>query len=142
MQPENYTEHSFFMDKKTNTTKAKTPTQAVPNQSKRRLVVSYNNLSPELLAIIKERYPRGYADYMGEIFKVDKPDGSFFYAISLEVTDSIYLVKVDVKIDDYDEATDELFGGGSTDSDSGEPDEFPEDDSSSTFTEEEEESDE
>ncbi len=130
------------MDKKTNKTKAKTPVQALPNQSKKRLVISYNNLSTELLAIIKERYPKGYADYMGEIFKVDKPDGSFFYAISLEVTDAIYLVKVDVKIDDYDEATDELFGGGSSDSDTSEPDEFPEDDSSSTFTEEEEETDE
>jgi len=43
---------------------------------------------------------------MGEIFKVDKPDGSFFYAISLEVPDAIYLVKVDVKIDDYEEAAD------------------------------------
>ena len=130
------------MDKKTNKTKVKTPPPVISNQSKKRLVVSYNNLSAELLAIIKDRYPRGYADYMGEIFKVDKPDGSFFYAISLEVTDAIYLVKVDVKIDDYDEATDELFGGGSSDSDTSEPDEFPEDDSSSTFTEEEEETDE
>ncbi|EKD30878.1 MAG: hypothetical protein ACD_77C00459G0008 [uncultured bacterium] len=142
MQPEIYIELSFFMKKQSNTKKPIIANQTVPNQSKKRLAVSYNNLSPEILAILKERYPKGYADYMGEIFKVDKPDGSFFYAISLEVPDAIYLVKVDVKIDDYDEATDELFGGGSTDSDSGEPDEFPEDDSASTFTEEEEETDE
>jgi len=130
------------MEKNSNTAKNKSTSQTAPGQSKRRLVVSYNNLSPELLAIIKERYPRGYADYMGEIFKVDKPDGSFFYAISLEVPDAIYLVKVDVKIDDYEEAADELFGGGSSDGDGADPDEFPDDDSSGSFTEEEEDTEE
>ncbi|OJV18753.1 MAG: hypothetical protein BGO30_02970 [Bacteroidetes bacterium 41-46] len=130
------------MEKKPNTAKVKAPVKPSPNQSKRRSVVSYNNLSPELLAILKEKYPRGYADYMGDIFKVDKPDGSFFYAISLEVPDAVYLVKVDVKIDDYDEATDELFGSGASDVDGGDPDEFPDDDSSGSFPEESEESDE
>lgn len=65
------------MEKKSNTTKDKSVSKIAPSQSKRRSVVSYNNLSPELLAFLKEKYPRGYADYMGEIFKVDKPDGSF-----------------------------------------------------------------
>ncbi|MDX9782260.1 MAG: hypothetical protein RBT35_04685 [Bacteroidales bacterium] len=130
------------MEKKSNTTKDKTVSKVPPSQSKRRSVVSYNNLSPELLAILKEKYPRGYADYMGEIFKVDKPDGSFFYAISLEVPDAVYLVKVDVKIDDYEEAADELFGGGASDVDGGDPDEFPEDDSAGSFTEESDDSEE
>ncbi len=130
------------MEKKSNTTKDKTVSKVAPSQSKRRSVVSYNNLSPELLAILKEKYPRGYADYMGEIFKVDKPDGSFFYAISLEVPDAVYLVKVDVKIDDYEEAADELFGGGSSDVDGADPDEFPEDDSAGSFAEESDDSEE
>ena len=129
------------MEKKPNTTKDTSVSKTGPSQSKRRSVVSYNNLSPELLAILKEKYPRGYADYMGEIFKVDKPDGSFFYAISLEVPDAVYLVKVDVKIDDYEEAADELFGGGSSEVDGSEPDEFPEDDSVGSFSEEQEDSD-
>ncbi|MDD2491819.1 MAG: hypothetical protein PHV12_06455 [Bacteroidales bacterium] len=130
------------MEKKTNTTKDKSVNKTAPNQSKRRSVVSYNNLSPELLAILKDKYPKGYADYMGEIFKVDKPDGSFFYAISLEVPDAVYLVKVDVKIDDYEEAADELFGGGSSDVDGADSDEFPEDDTAGSFAEESEDSDE
>ncbi len=108
--------------------------------SKRRAVISYANLSHDLMAAFKEKYPRGYADYMGEVFKVDKPDGSFFYAISLEVPDAIYLVKVDVKIDDYEDLERGLFGGGGDD-DSSEPDEFPEDDSGSAFSEEEESDD-
>lgn len=79
---------------------------AVPQK---RAVISYDNMSPELLAAFKEKYPKGYADYMGDLFKVDKPDGSFFYAVSLEVPNAIYLVKMDVNIDDYDKAENELF---------------------------------
>ncbi|MFA6335636.1 MAG: hypothetical protein WCX48_08800 [Bacteroidales bacterium] len=106
--------------------------------SKRRAVISYANLSPELMTAFKEKYPRGYADYMGDIFKVDKPDGTFFYAISLEVPDAIYLVKIDVKIDDYEDAEQGLFGGGNNDEEGEEPDEFPDDNTESAFAEDEE----
>ena len=75
--------------------------------------------------------------FMQDIIKVDKPDGSFFYAVSLEVPDAIYLVKVDVKIDDYEDAENGLFGGGG-DIDADDPDDFPDDDTSSSFSEEEE----
>ncbi len=102
------------------------------HQAKKRAVVSYANLKPDLMAAFKEKYPKGYSDYMSEVFKVEKPDGSFFYAISLEVPDAIYLVKVDVKIDDYEDVEKGLFGGGSDD-EGGEPDEFPDDDSAGAF---------
>lgn len=101
---------------------------------KRRAVVSYANMSPELAAAFKEKYPRGYADYMGDIFKVEKPDGSFFYAISLEIPDAVYLIKIDVKIDNYEEAENSLFadpavaGDGTADDAT-----FPDDDSSGAF---------
>jgi len=117
------------MDKKSNTTKM--------NSTKRRAVISYANMSPELMAAFKEKYPKGYADYMGEIFKVDKPDGTFFYAISLEVPNAIYLVKIDVKIDDYEDAEQGLFGSGISDDDGDEPDEFPDDDTAPAFADEE-----
>ena len=45
---------------------------------KKRAVVSYANMSAELAAAFKEKYPKGYSDYMGDLFKVDKPDGRFF----------------------------------------------------------------
>lgn len=76
---------------------------------KKRAVVRYDNMSPELQAAFKEKYPRGYADYMGDIFKVDKPDGTFFYAVSVEIPDAVYLVKIDVNIDDYEKAESDLF---------------------------------
>ncbi len=122
------------MEKMSNKPKAN-ETGLTERSAKRRAVISYANLSHELMSAFKEKYPRGYADYMGEVFKVEKPDGSFFYAISLEVPDAIYLVKVDVKIDDYEDLERGLFGGGGDD-ESSDPDEFPEDDSGSSFTEE------
>lgn len=95
---------------------------------KKRAVVSYANMSPELAAAFKEKYPKGYADYMGDLFKVDKPDGSFFYAVSVEIPDAIYLVKIEVKIDDYEDVENGLFGGTDADDDAGaEGGTFPDD---------------
>ncbi|MDR1680316.1 MAG: hypothetical protein LBS12_00820 [Prevotellaceae bacterium] len=93
---------------------AKTPERTVyTSEGKRRIAISQKNLSQELQDVMKERFPRGYADYMDKIMKVDKADGTFFYAITLEVEDAIYLVKIEVPIDtDYDEVEKKLFGGG------------------------------
>ena len=126
-----------FLNMEKNTNIPKPTPSASSSKNKKRSVISYANLSPDLLSALKEKYPRGYADYMGDIIKVDKPDGSFFYAVSLEVPDAIYLVKVDVKIDDYEDAENGLFGGGG-DIDADDPDDFPDDDTSSSFSEEEE----
>ena len=72
--------------------------------SKRKSLVSYANMSAELQAAFKEKYPRGYADYMEDLKRIDKPDGTFFYAVTIEIPDAIYLVKIDVKVDDYEDA--------------------------------------
>jgi len=95
--------------------------------SKKRAAVSLRNLSPELLKIFKERYLHGYQDF---VFKVEKPNGDFFHAVTLETEEAIYLVKVPVKIDtkikDEDEEKD-FFGGLADDTIGTEGDEFPED---------------
>jgi hypothetical protein len=67
-----------------------------PPSGKKKLVVSYKNLSPELVALVKETYPKGYSDYL---IKVNKGNGEFFYAVTLDTETADYLVKVDVKID-------------------------------------------
>lgn len=74
------------------------------NKSKKRVVVSYKNLSPELQEEIKKQYPNGYTDSM---LRVDKGPGNFFYAIMLETEEVSYLVKVDVKVDDQVEDEDD-----------------------------------
>jgi len=109
--------------------------------NKRRAVISYANLSPELLGIIKELYPRGYADYMDEIMKISKPDGTFFHAIKIETPDAIYLVKVDVKIDDYAEVEKDIFGDSASSANGDDDDGFPDgDDSSGGYSDDEGES--
>ena len=101
---------------------------------KKRAVVSYANMSAELAAAFKEKYPKGYADYMGDLFKVDKPDGSFFYAVSVEIPDAIYLVKIEVKIDDYEDVENGLFGDTSVDGEEGTGDgTFPDNENGSAF---------
>lgn len=85
------------------------------NIPKKRAVISYENMSQELLDAFKEKYPHGYADYLGDIIKVDKPDGTSFYAVSLEIPDAIYLVKIKVKIDEYEDVQDDLFKDEDTD---------------------------
>ena len=65
---------------------------------------------------------------MGDLFKVDKPDGSFFYAVSVEIPDAIYLVKIEVKIDDYEDVENGLFGDVDVDdAGAGENGTFPDD---------------
>ncbi|NLA15766.1 MAG: hypothetical protein GX877_04425 [Bacteroidales bacterium] len=105
----------------------KTPVQRPP-VNKKRLVIGYTNMPPQLLQFWNEKYPRGYADYMGDIMKVDKPDGTYFYAVTFEIPEAIYLVKVEVKIDDYDEIEKDIFGSGDDEREEGV--DFPETDDS------------
>lgn len=64
--------------------------------NKKRVVVSYHNLSPELQAELKKKYPYGFTESM---IRIEKGPGDFFYAVVLETEDTNYLVKVDVKVD-------------------------------------------
>ncbi len=72
--------------------------------SKKRLVVSFNNLPSEIQAEVKAFYPTGYFDAM---MRIDKPNGDFFYAVPFETEEISYLVKIDVKIDDMSEEDDD-----------------------------------
>ena len=66
---------------------------------KKRHVVSYENMSPELAAAFAEKYPKGFSDYLADLVKYTKPDGTPFYAVTIEIPDAIYLVKIKVDID-------------------------------------------
>lgn len=100
--------------------------------SKKRHVVSYEKMSPELAAAFNEKYPGGYSDYLQDLEKYPKPDGSFFYAVTLEIPDAIYLVKIKVKVDDLEdierwlegtevEETEDVAGAGSVSEGDGSP---------------------
>ena len=71
--------------------------------TRKRHVVSYENMSEELSAIFAEKYPKGFNDYLGDLTKYTKPDGTPFYAVTIETPDSIYLVKIKIKTDDLED---------------------------------------
>ena len=85
-------------------------------------------MSEELASAFAEKYPKGFSDYLPDLTKYPKPDGSFFYAVTVEIPDAIYLVKLQVKTDDLDdierwlegedESDSEAVGGTSADDDS------------------------
>ena len=75
-------------------------TKTTENKTKKRLIISYHNLSEELQEKLRQQYPNGYTESM---IRIDKGQGNFFYAVVLETEDINYLVKVDVKIDDIED---------------------------------------
>jgi hypothetical protein len=85
---------------------------------KKRAVVSYENMSEELAAAFAEKYPKGYNDYFPDLVKYDKPDGTNFYAVTVEIPDAIYLVKIKVKTDDAEDIERWLDGEDGDDGDS------------------------
>ena len=94
---------------------------------KRRAVISFENMSEELAAAFSEKYPKGYADYFHDLVKYDKPNGDSFYAVTIEITDAIYLVKIKVKTDDAEDIERWLDGEDGDDSDGNDGDGLPDD---------------
>ncbi len=74
-------------------------------------------MSKDLKDAFDRKYPHGYADYLGDILKVDKPDGSCFHAVRFkpetedgqQAEDVLYLVKINVNTDNVEEVEKELF---------------------------------
>ncbi len=83
---------------------------------KKRAVVSYENMSEELAAAFAEKYPKGFSDYLPDLLKYDKPDGTSFYAVTVEIPSAIYLVKIKVKTDDAEDIERWLDGEDDEDS--------------------------
>ena len=67
------------------------------NNTKKRLVTSFNNLTTEQQDEVKALYPRGFAEVMT---RIDKPNGDFFYVVPYETEEVSYLVKIDDATDD------------------------------------------
>ena len=113
------------------------------NVQKKRAVVSYENMSEELSAAFNEKYPKGFSDYFPDLIKYDKPDGTSFYAVTLEIPDAIYLVKIKVQTDDVDDIERWLDGDDDSDGsgDDGEGDDLPDDNISQYATGDDDSSD-
>ena len=83
--------------------------------TKKRRVVSYENMDEVLKAAFEEKYPKGFNDYFPDLNKYDKPDGTFFYAVTVETDDSIALVKIQVETDDAEDIERWLDSDGDAD---------------------------
>lgn len=68
--------------------------------NKKRRIISYENMSVELAEAFSEKYPKGFNDYLSDIVRYTKPDGTPFFAVTMEDEENIYLIKVKVKVDD------------------------------------------
>jgi hypothetical protein len=77
---------------------------AKQNTAKKHIVTSFHNLTPELQEAVKAFYPLGFTEAM---MRIDKPNGDFFYAVPFETDEVMYLVKINVKIDDHIEEEDD-----------------------------------
>ena len=70
---------------------------------KKRHVVSYEKMSESLSEAFAQKYPEGVNTCLDDLVKYPKPDGTCFYAVTIETADSVNLVKIPVKVDDLDE---------------------------------------
>lgn len=77
------------------------------SDNKKRHIISYEKMSPELQDVFNRRYPKGFNDYLPELNKYTKPDGTPFYAVMMDdiedMPNDVYLVKIQVETDDADD---------------------------------------
>jgi hypothetical protein len=78
----------------------------MPSERKK-LIINYQNVSPELMEAIRKKYPLGWVNHT---IKVRSGNDAFFFAITVDTDDTSYLIKVPVKIDNKSEKEeDDLF---------------------------------
>ena len=71
---------------------------SAPKQpEKKRVIVDYKNVTPDILELFTDRYPYGYEDE--DIIKFKNAKGENVLAVPFETKDTKYLVKVSVEMD-------------------------------------------
>jgi len=63
----------------------------------KRVIVDFKKLTPEILALLVERYPDGYDD--DQIVKFKNANNETVEAVEVTTTDTKYLVKVSTKLE-------------------------------------------
>jgi hypothetical protein len=75
-------------------------------QNRKKLIINYANVSPELMEAIRKKYPLGW---INNTIKVPMAGGAFFFAITLDTEEASYLIKVPVKIDTKSDKDEDFF---------------------------------
>lgn len=68
-----------------------------PSSDKKRVIVDYKNVTPEILDLFTDRYPYGYEDE--DIIRFKNAKGENVKAVPFETKDTKYLVKISVEMD-------------------------------------------
>ena len=63
----------------------------------KRLIIDSKKMTPEIMALVKEKYPEGYFEDDIIVFKNQKNET--IEAIQVEAPDAIYLIKIGFEID-------------------------------------------
>ena len=75
------------------------------NPNLKRVIVDFKKLTPEILALVVEKYPDGYND--NDIIRFRNASYDLIEAVEIVTEDTKYLVKVSAKLEkvmeDYDE---------------------------------------
>ena len=73
--------------------------------TRKRIIIDFKKLTPEVLALLVEKYPDGYDEY--NIIKFKNAKNEWIEAVQLDTEDARYLVKVSTKLavtmENYDE---------------------------------------
>jgi hypothetical protein len=75
------------------------------NDNRKRIIVDFKKLTPEILAMLVEKYPDGYDE--DQIIKFRNAKNEMIEAVQVDTEDTKYLVKVSTKLvltmENYDE---------------------------------------
>lgn len=74
----------------------------VPDTRKKH-VISIEKMPAELVNAFNGKYPGGIMECEDDIKQYTKPNGDVFYAVTIELPEDIYLVKIPVEIDSIDD---------------------------------------
>jgi hypothetical protein len=62
----------------------------------KRVITSIEKISSEVLDAIRKKYPDGWSHH---VRRISKPNGEFFHGITIDMGDTSYLIRVNVKVD-------------------------------------------
>lgn len=74
--------------------------------NRKKLIINYANVTPELMEAIRKKYPLGWINHT---IKVPQAGGGFFFAITLDTEEASYLIKVPVKVDTKSDKDEDFF---------------------------------
>ena len=90
---------------------------------RKRHIVSLEKMPADVRAAFNENYPGGIEECEDDIQLCPKPNGEVFYAVTIDLPEDIYLVRIPVEVDSLEDVQKWL----EAEPDGGAPDTEPED---------------